>query len=499
MFKPFLRASLCGLLLHLLAAGPAQALTERPNIVIILADDLGYGDIGVFGATDIKTPHIDGLAARGFTFTDFYAGHSVCSPARAALLTGRHSQRMGISHVFQMDSPDGMPLEEITIAEMLKAEGYATAMVGKWHLGSNDRYMPWNQGFDSFHGVPFSNDMGNFHWYNNQDIVYEPIDQAYLTQRYTKKATDFIAAHRAEPFFLYVAHSMPHVPIYASPDFLGTSERGLYGDVVQELDWSVGQIVAALEAAGVLDNTFIVFTSDNGPWLSMGDHGGSAGGLRDGKGTSFDGGQRVPTVVYAGGAGAGAKITEAVSTLDLLPTIAQLTGASVPSDRAMDGRDISGIFEGEGAGSVPYFYFEAWNRRVDAVRLGDWKLKREASFIVPDIIMSWILQLGEFSHGELLFNLAEDPGERNNLIDENPEKAEELRTLLLQADKIVPETRERIMIGTGADRAGYGRLVALAALVVFSVLALTGFALFFAQRSVRRYFARKNASSGDAR
>jgi len=245
----------------------AEAL--RPNIVFVFADDLGYGDIGAFGATDIKTPNIDQLAKDGLKFTDFYSAASLCTPSRASLLTGRHSVRMGISLVFMDDSIDGMPLEEITIAEALKKAGYATGMVGKWHLGHLDRYMPWNQGFDEFYGVPYSNDMGNFFWYENQQIDYQPIDQHYLTKRYTDKAVDFIDRHQSQPFFLYLAHSMPHVPLYASPEFEGSSERGLYGDVVQELDWSLGKVVAALRERGLLENTLVVFSSDNGPWLMI--------------------------------------------------------------------------------------------------------------------------------------------------------------------------------------------------------------------------------------
>lgn len=465
--------------LGVLLAVPAQARTEKPNVVIILADDLGYGDIGAFGATDIATPHIDGLATRGIRFTDFYAGHNVCSPSRAALLTGRHSKRMGISHVFQADSPDGMPLAEVTIAEMLRDNGYATGLVGKWHLGSQDRYMPWNQGFDSFQGVPYSNDMGNFFWYDEQEIIYEPIDQAYLTQRYTEKAVDFISANKEAPFFLYVAHSMPHVPIYASPDFLGKSERGLYGDVVQELDWSVGQMVAALEDAGILENTLVLFTSDNGPWLPMGSHGGETGGLRDGKGTTFDGGHKVPTVAYLSGGVSGVTVVEPVSMLDLLPTIANLTGAAVPTDRAIDGRDVTAVFTGEDAGNpIPYFYYEAFNARVDAVRLGEWKLKRERSFWVPDLILSTILRWGEFSHEEMLFNLKADPGETDNVIDSHPEVAERLRAVMVDGDAIEAEHRMLVMTGTGADRAGYGRFIISLVVVGLALLGLL-FAAFY--------------------
>jgi len=457
-------------------AQAALAVSERPNIVIILADDLGYGDIGTFGADDIATPNIDALGARGLRFTDFYAGHNVCSPSRAALLTGRHSQRMGISYVFQGSSPDGMPLDEVTIAEMLKSVDYATGLVGKWHLGSQDRFMPWNQGFDEFHGVPFSNDMSNFFWYDNQEQIFEPIDQTLLTQRYTVEARKFIDDHKAEPFFLYVAHNMPHVPIYASPDFLGTSERGLYGDVVQELDWSVGQIVAALDEAGILENTLVIFTSDNGPWLAMGAHGGDGGGLRDGKGTTFEGGHRVPMVAAMGGGVSGATVHEPISMLDLLPTIASLTGAALPEGRELDGRDVAGIFTGEATSKeVPYYYYSAWNTQIDAVRLGNWKLKRELNFAVPDLIMSTILRFGEFTHDELLFDLSVDPGETENLIAEHPEIAETLRASLAEGDKIAPEYRMRIMSADSADRAGYGRLIiAMAVLGLIGLLLITG-------------------------
>lgn len=485
-------ALLCAL--AALVAVPAQARTNKPNIVIILADDLGYGDIGAFGATDIATPHIDGLATRGIRFTDFYAAHNVCSPSRASLLTGRHSKRMGISHVFQNSSPDGMPLEEITIAEMLKDEGYVTGLVGKWHLGSQDRYMPWNQGFDSFQGVPYSNDMGNFFWYDEQEIIYEPIDQAYLTQRYTEKALEFIGANKDEPFFLYVAHSMPHVPIYASPDFLGTSERGLYGDVVQELDWSVGQVVTALEEAGVLENTLVLFTSDNGPWLPMGSHGGETGGLRDGKGTTFDGGHKVPTVAYLGGGVEGVTVSEPISMLDLLPTIANLTGGVVPTDRVIDGRDVTAVFTGEDMSDpIPYFYYEAWNRQVDAVRLGEWKLKRERSFWVPDLILSTILRWGEFSHEEMLFNLKTDPGETENVIYENPDVAEKLRGVLAEADQIEAEGRPLVMVGTGADRAGYERLLVSAAVVALVLLGIIVAAFYVLWRGAKAALGRLRA------
>jgi arylsulfatase A len=275
----------------------ATVADRAPNIIVILADDLGYGDIGSFGAEGIQTPHIDKLAADGLKLTQFYAAAPVCTPSRAGLLTGRLAARMGIKHVFMYDAPDGMPQSEITIPEQLKQAGYHTGMVGKWHLGHVERYMPLNQGFDEFYGVPYSNDMANFFFYENWEMIPEPIDQRYLTRRYTEKAVDYIERHADQPFFLYLAHSMPHVPIYVSPEFEGSSELGLYGDVVQELDWSTGQVVEKLKELGLLENTLVIFTSDNGPWLVMGDEGGSAGPLRDGKGSAFEGGQRVPTVL----------------------------------------------------------------------------------------------------------------------------------------------------------------------------------------------------------
>ena len=282
-------------------APPTEAATVNtvspPNIVVILADDLGYADLGNYGA-NYDTPRIDQLAENGLRFTQFYSASAICTPSRAGLLTGRYAARMGISGVFSHVSHDGMPLAEITIAEQVKQAGYSTGMIGKWHLGHLDRYMPWNQGFDEFYGVPYSNDMANFFFYENQEIIHEPIDQRYLTRRYTEKATDYIERHADAPFLLYMAHSMPHVPLYVSPEFEGKSGNGLYADVVQELDWSTGQIVDKLRELNILDNTLVIFTSDNGPWLVMGDHAGSAGALRDGKMTTFEGGQRVPAVVH---------------------------------------------------------------------------------------------------------------------------------------------------------------------------------------------------------
>jgi len=257
--------------------------SSTPNIVFIFTDDLGYGDIGCFGATDIKTPHIDRIANEGIKFTSFLSASPVCSPSRAGLLTGRMPQRMGINAVFFPESFTGMDPGEITFAEILKEKGYRTAAVGKWHLGHMERFLPLNQGFDQYFGIPYSNDMESVVYLRDNEVESFEVDQTYTTQKYTEEALTFIDKASASPFLLYLAHNQPHVPIYASPDFRGKSERGLYGDVIQEIDWSVGQVLAKLEEKGILENTMIVFSSDNGPWLVMEDHGGSAGPLREGK------------------------------------------------------------------------------------------------------------------------------------------------------------------------------------------------------------------------
>jgi arylsulfatase A-like enzyme len=242
------------------------AAERQPNIIFILADDLGYGDIGAYGATAIATPNIDRMAAQGAMFNEFYSVSPVCTPARAALLTGRYPIRQGIHEVFYPESFQGMDPTEVTVAEVLKDAGYRTGLVGKWHLGHHSQFMPWNQGFDEFFGLPYSNDMGGMYYFRNKEINFEEIDQRYLTQTYTQEAIEFIDRNQQQPFFLYLAHNMPHVPIYASPEFEGKSAGGLYGDVIEEIDWSVGKILQRLDELQIADNTLVIFTSDNGPW-----------------------------------------------------------------------------------------------------------------------------------------------------------------------------------------------------------------------------------------
>lgn len=463
------------------------ANTPPPNIVFIFADDLGYGDLSSFGSTTIDTPHIDSLARDGVRFTDFYSASAVCSPSRAGLLTGRYPSRMGIRHVFQADSPEGMPPGEITLAEQLKRAGYSTGMVGKWHLGHRDRFMPWNQGFDEFHGVPYSNDMGNFFFYHNRDMDPAPIDQRFLTQRYTQHALAFIDQHAGGPFFLYLAHSMPHVPLYASPDFEGRSDGGLYGDVVEEMDWSTGQVLAKLDELGIANNTLVIFSSDNGPWLMMRDQAGSAGPLRDGKGVTFEGGQRVPTLArWPAGIVAGREYREPASMLDWFPTFSRLAGVPLPRDRVIDGRDISGALAGRaGRREQGFFYLASFSSKAVAYREGDWKLKLSRKGY-PRFLDS-ILRINMYSHGTLLFNLAEDPGERKNLAGEHPERVRAMRQKINDFQDAIDAQaiRPLHMRGTSSDRKGYSRVLVPLALTAVVGLVLVAALLWALYRGAR--------------
>jgi len=444
------------------------------NIIVILADDLGYGDLSSFGAEGIDTPRLDQLAEDGLKLTEFYAAAPVCTPSRAGLMTGRLAARMGMQHVFMYDAADGMPQSEITIPEQLKQAGYHTGMVGKWHLGHLDRYMPWNQGFDEFYGVPYSNDMANFFFYENQQMIHEPIDQRYLTRRYTEKAVDYIERHADQPFFLYLAHSMPHVPIYVSPEFEGKSELGLYGDVVQELDWSTGQVIDKLRELGLLENTLVIFSSDNGPWLAMGDDGGSAGSLRDGKGSTFEGGQRVPTVAHWPAQIAPGRVDSTPSSLlDLMPTFSALAGVPLPDDRAIDGGDISAVLTARSENQARQFYYlSSMSTEVVAYRDGNWKIKLPRTgypaFLEP------VLKLDRYAHGLMLFNLENDPSEQHNLVEQYPERVAKLQQTIaeMQQDIEAEGARELYMQSTKADRKGYGSLIVKASLLTVTTLFL---------------------------
>lgn len=405
-----------------------------PNIVFIFTDDLGYGDLGCFGAMDIATPNIDRIAAEGIKFTSFLSASPVCSPSRAGLLTGRMPQRMGINAVFFPESFTGMDPEEITIAEILKAKGYRTAAVGKWHLGHMEKFLPLNQGFDQYFGIPYSNDMASVVYLRGNDVVEYTVDQAFTTKTYTEESLKFIDSAGENPFFLYLAHNMPHVPIYASPDFQGTSKRGLYGDVIQELDWSVGEVLKKLEEKGILENTLIVFSSDNGPWLVMEDHGGSAGPLREGKQFTFEGGVRVPTVAMWKGKIEPGKVYKDLATqMDWFPTFCKLVGAGIPQDRAIDGKDLSAVLFENGSRKGDTFLYYMLSSQ-EGYRKGDWKIKRPFAGFEGTRGMKKV-----DAHDTLLFNLKTDPGETTNLLRENPEKtAQMMRAMELAVKQLGP-------------------------------------------------------------
>jgi arylsulfatase A len=353
------------------AAFGATALAQRtgpPNIVLILADDLGYGDLGCYGST-ISTPAIDQVAREGVRFTQFNAASSVCSPSRAAFLTGRYATRMGIPRVLDVNDTNGIPDSETTMAQMLKSAGYATMCVGKWHLGNLPQYLPTNRGFDQFYGIPYSIDQGTRPLMYNTDVIEEPANLETLTQRYTQIATDFISRSKGAPFFLYLPHAFPHLPLASSSAFSGRSGQGMYGDAVQEIDWSVAQIMQSLRANGLDSNTLVMVTSDHGPWYQ-----GSSGGLRGRKGESYEGGLRVPFIARYPGFVPGGRVCEGFATaLDLVPTIAALTGAPPPPN-PLDGIDISGMLNGQ-ENDLPRDAFLYFNDvHLQCARLGSWKM-----------------------------------------------------------------------------------------------------------------------------
>lgn len=425
-------------LLALLVVAPLSAVT--PNFVVIFADDLGWGDLGSYGNPTIATPHLDRMAAEGQRWTNFYVGASVCTPSRAALLTGRLPVRNGLMsakrRVLFPDSPSGIQAEEVTIAEMLKPLGYATGTVGKWHLGHRPAYLPTRHGFDSYYGIPYSNDMDSiqaapkrrakfwppkveyFHvpLMRDEEIIERPADQTTITKRYTEEAVKFIRANKEKPFFLYMPHTMMHVPLFRSPEFEGVSLRGLYGDALEEIDWSVGQILETLEDLNIDENTLVVFTSDNGPWLTFLEQGGSAGLLRMGKGSTWDGGMRVPGIFWWPGTVEPGVVRGMGATMDFLPTFARLTGAELPEGKTLDGYDLSRVLK-DGADSPRDDIWYYRSAVLWAVRIGPWKAHfRTKSGYQRDEMLK--------HDPPLLFHMEHDPGEQYNLAEEHPEVLE---------------------------------------------------------------------------
>jgi len=440
-------ATLSRLLLSLLLVGgmPSRAAeSPRPNFVVILTDDQGYHDVGCFGSSDIKTPNLDRMAREGMRFTDFYVGQPVCTASRAALLTGCYPNRVGLLGALGPKSKVGISDQEQTIAQVLKRRAYATAVFGKWHLGDSRQFLPKRHGFDEYFGLPYSNDMWPNHPANPKNYPPLPLiegeqviglmpDQTQLTTWYTERALRFIERNKDRPFFLYVAHNMPHVPLHVSEKFKGKSDRGLYGDAIMEIDWSVGQILEALNRHGLDEKTLVVFTSDNGPWLLYGNHAGSALPLREGKTTIFDGGVREPCIMrWPGRIPAGTVCRELAATMDLLPTFAKLAGADAPRDRIIDGQDIWPLMSGQSGAKTPHdAYFYYWNKHLQAVRSGKWKLHLAHDYDHPDP-PGHDGQPGKYAKrniGLALFDLESDVSETNNLADQNPEVVARLQAL----------------------------------------------------------------------
>ncbi len=405
----------------------ADDKTRPPNIVLIVADDLGYRDLGCYDAIDFKTPNIDKIASEGIRLTSFYTTASIGSPSRASLLTGRYPVRMKFEENLGPQSGKGLNLSELTIAESLKTKNYATACFGKWALGEAPRYLPTKQGFDEYFGVPYSNDLG---WWQGQPEDYNsehpPIplidaestieenpDQRFLTKRYTDQSVRFIREHKDEPFFLYLAHAMPHTPLFVSENFSGSAEYGLFGDVMQELDWSVGEILKILKETGNDNRTLVIFTSDNGPALDQGSHGGKADPLRDGKYTRYEGGHRVPCVIrFPKMFLKGKELPGTVSLLDFFPTINNLASVEkLPDDLKIDGIDMTDYFSGKTAKSPrSTFFYSQW-----AVRHGDWKLLLPGGYreVFPKPANTYKPGHVKYEHLRL-FNLSTDPGETNS-------------------------------------------------------------------------------------
>lgn len=427
-----------------LAALALMAVSRPPNFVVIFCDDLGCGDLSCYGNKAYKTPNLDRMAHEGMRFTNFYVASPACSPSRASLLTGCYPTRVGVPQVLNPDSKTGLNPQEANLASVLAPLGYATACVGKWHLGVKN-LMPTRQGFDTFYGLPYSHDMWPLNgkgwpplWLFRDEQPVEEVntlaDSARLTGNYTRFATDFIRKNKARPFLLYMPHSMPHVPLAASEGFLGRSGAGLYGDVVQEIDWSVGEILRTLKVTGLDEDTFVFFSSDNGPWRPYGDHAGSTGGLREGKGTTFEAGFREPGIFrWPRRIPAGKVNREVASTMDVLPTIAALAGARLPESK-IDGHDIQPLLFDEPGARTPWkWFYYFWPDELQAIRSGDWKLhvphkhRRQTEPAGKDGKAA-----GEVTReiGLSLFDLAKDPGEATNVADQHPDVVRRLLRLI---------------------------------------------------------------------
>jgi arylsulfatase A len=453
------------ILIALLSASTISAAERPPNVVIIFADDLGYADVGCFGNKVIRTPNIDRIAAEGIRFTDFYVAQAVCSASRTALLTGCYPNRLGILGALGPAAKHGIHERETTLAQLLKTRGYATAIYGKWHLGHHPEFLPTRHGFDEYLGLPYSNDMWPKHPTSKfpelpliegeKTIELNP-DQTKLTTIYTERAVKFIERSKDKPFFMYLPHAMPHVPLHVSEKHRGKSKAGVYGDVIEELDWSVGEVLAVLKKHDLERDTIVIFTSDNGPWLSYGNHAGSAGSLREGKGTTFEGGVRVPFVArWPGHIPVGSVCQEPAMTIDLFPTLAAVVGAQQPK-LSIDGKNIGPLLtNAKGAKSPHDLYAFYWGQELQAVRAGNWKLHFAHAY-------QHLQEAGkDGSPGKYvqaridlsLFDLEADVGETTNVAAANPGEVARLQELAdrVRADLGDVATKQ---VGKGVRTAG---------------------------------------------
>ncbi|MHC4387595.1 MAG: sulfatase family protein [Planctomycetota bacterium] len=448
-FCKALGLGLVGLRLSGCASPDRRRASDKPNFIIIFCDDMGYADIGPFGARGYSTPNLDRMAAEGMVFTDFHVGRSVCSPSRAAIMTGCYPNRVGVPTNFGPSSKNGMNPDAVTVAQLVKQKGYATAIYGKWHLGHLPEYLPTSRGFDEWFGLPYSNDMWPYHpdkRYNFPDLplmegtkvlnpAVQPEDQQNLTTWYTERTVKFINKNKNRPFLIYLPHAMPHVPLYVSDKFKDKTKRGVFGDVIKEIDWGVGKIIEALKKNGIDENTLVIFTSDNGPWLLYGDHAGSAYPLREGKATSFEGGFRVPCVMrWPGRIPKGKRCDELTATIDVLPTIAALARAKL--SEKVDGKDISPLMFGRSGAKSPhdvYYYFAGYN--LQAIRSGKWKLVFPHKYSIPEPagMGGQHGKRGLREIGLSLFDLSRDIAETTDVKDKYPEVVERLEELAVAA------------------------------------------------------------------
>ena len=444
------------------------AESSKPNFVIIFCDDLGYGDLGCFGNPTIRTPNLDRMAAEGQKWTSFYVGASVCTPSRAAILTGRLPIRTGMMsakrRVLFPNSKGGLPASEITIAEALKPAGYASAAIGKWHLGHLPQFLPTSHGFETYWGIPYSNDMDALRGFPNYrrtaqndpnyaasieqynvplmhdtKVIERPANQHTITQRYTNKAIEFIKSHKEAPFFVYLAHNLPHIPLFAGKEFRGKSQRGIYGDVIEEIDAGVGQILRTLKELNLDQNTLVVFTSDNGPWLPFQTHGGSAGLLREGKGSTFEGGMREPTIFWWPGSIRPGVQHQLGATMDLLPTFCALAKTKTPSDRVLDGSDLSSVLLGKSAKSPREQVFYWRSEQLYAVRVGPWK----AHFVTEGCY--GIGPKRTVHEAPELYHLGQDPSEKYNVAQLHPEVVARLQSIAQTHRESIPKVENQLV------------------------------------------------------